>query len=61
MQYNMNIQELENYLNKIFALQMKINHKDLSLALLEFEIQLNKLGQAVSRMKALQIGDPYVG
>ena len=38
--YNLNIAELENYLNTIFDIQSKVRDKEKKLALIEFELKL---------------------
>ena len=44
MQYvdNVNINEVENYLNTIFDLQKKVVDKDFKITMLEFELALEK-------------------
>lgn len=40
---NLNINDVENYLNTIFDEKIKIAHKDFDMALLKFEVELGKL------------------
>lgn len=40
--YDLNISEVENYLNRIFDLQSKVRDKDFKIAMLEFELALEK-------------------
>lgn len=39
---SLNVDEVQNYLNTIFDLQSQVLHKDLKIALLEFEVALEK-------------------
>ncbi len=40
--HNIKIDEVENYLNRIFSLECKVATKDLRITLLEFELALEK-------------------
>lgn len=39
---NLRIEEVENYLNRIFDLQSKLIDKDFKIALLEFELKIER-------------------
>lgn len=41
--YNFKLDELEKYLNKIFELQANLKARDSKIALLEFELAIEKL------------------
>lgn len=52
--HNFNIQNLEDYLNKIFDLDFLSKQYDLKLEILDFELQLEKLIETRDRMNSLQ-------
>jgi len=52
--YNLNIIELENYLNRIFDLQRKILDTELRISTLDFELEMEKSSLSGFKIRNLQ-------